>query len=437
MGFGEAYINVQLLLQKLFDMPIYYDTNQGRLIPNPKLKTRWKMFIWNMNELGVLAAFLYGFYRIRRIFHDYTETGLLNPEETVIYFFLIGMGFQALATFYTIERDPSGFSFVSSQIFNLGGESHRGWPTSRRLPDIPELIGYGMAIVFFNFPLAGIVYPLIKSLDPINTHFTGILPELPRRLLASFSYGFLLFFSANICASFLLLILTCCQVMEKQTERNHKLSVGESPIETSHWIEAHIQFVVKRILLGIEYLLTIAKWKTGSGCSVWCAEIPEMVIIRNVAQSGRNSEHNQNFELRRRFHIQLRLLMEASNRNVHVFIPTMATVGMLLCVILNYGIIKLHDREEMRIFVFMAIFILVAINTLIFFLCHHASQPMIHTSEMILFWKGKLKGELEKRQVRCMRPIGFTLGAFFLAKRDTALEMNDIILNATINVLLS
>ncbi|CAL8145633.1 unnamed protein product [Orchesella dallaii] len=227
--------------------------------------------------------------------------------------------------------------------------------------------------------------------------------------------------------------------MEKLSELNHKLSFGKSPGDTPNQIEVQIQLLVKRVRLVAEYLRAVLQRRQRSSISCSKAEgnIPQIVVITSRQESNGNLEVNQNFQLRRRLHIQLRLMMESSNRNVQIFIPTMSTVGMLLCVVLNYAIIKVNDRGDLKIFLLMGTFVLVTVNTLIFFFGHHASQPLIHSSEMIVFWKEKLRGKLERRQVRCMRPIGFTLGAFFMAKRDTALDINDIILNTTINCLLS
>jgi len=75
-------------------------------------------------------------------------------------------------------------------------------------------------------------------------------------------------------------------------------------------------------------------------------------------------------------------------------------------------------------------------NVMIIFFCKHASLPLIFTEEMLTFWKGKLVGGLEKRELRSLQKVGFKLGPLFYAKQDTALNINNIIVTNTISLLL-
>ncbi|CAL8145652.1 unnamed protein product [Orchesella dallaii] len=293
MGFGEAYINLQLLYQNYFTSAVYYDEESAQIIANPKLKKRWKMFSWNLTEFRVLISVLYCIYRINRMIREYERSGTIDPEEIVIYFGASGAILQALATFYHIEQDPTEVIYIGSQILQLNGIKNRGWPTSTRLPDTQELIGYGLAIVFFNFPIIAFVIPWIMMVDLINTHLVDIIPDIPRKLMASFSYSILIFFGANICSTFLLLIASCCQDRHVKREQS--------------------------------------KTSTFEG---------EILMDRHSA-----IDLNDNFKRRRKLYLQLRLLMEQSNRLAVVFIPTMAGVGMLLCVILNYALITFSGKE--------------------------------------------------------------------------------------------
>ncbi|CAL8112126.1 unnamed protein product [Orchesella dallaii] len=443
MGFGEAFINVQLVYQSIFDMPWYYDIQKRKLIPNPKLKHRWKMPIWNLMKIGLLLGISSCIYRCTKIFSKYQELGKCDPEEVVLYFTAIAMVIQASITMYTMEVDPKEFCYIDSQIFKLGGIKYQGWPSSKRLPNLMELVGYGMALVFCNFTFAVIVYPLLRSYDPINAELNGILPELPRRLLASTVYGSLAFLSANTCAVFLLSVLAVVHVFEVETEANHKLSMGESIQATAHPLERVIHEILKVVFQLLEKICRKNKINSVQFESP-PLYIHEIMFVKRefepqicVNEWKSRALINEKFRIRRKRHIHMRLLMETSNRTVETFVPTMATVGMIICIVFNYSILTMYDKEGFQVFIAFGACILICINLLILFLCHHASLPLIHTSETIIFWKGRLTGRIQRRQVMCMRPLGFTLGKFFYAKRDTALDINDVISNATITLLLS
>jgi len=95
---------------------------------------------------------------------------------------------------------------------------------------LQEVVGYGLAIGFVNFTFSAIAYPLLRDYDPINLELKDVLPEIPRRLLAVTYYGLMAFYTTNYCAQFILLLLTCCEAFEKQTEWNLKMNKG-IPIE--------------------------------------------------------------------------------------------------------------------------------------------------------------------------------------------------------------
>ncbi|CAL8112118.1 unnamed protein product [Orchesella dallaii] len=444
MGFGEAFINVQLLYQSIFDMPCYYDIQKEMLIPNPKLKKRWKMPIWQAIKIGAAIGMIFFCYRFTTIFLKYKNTNAINPEEVSIYFIGILMILQASVTMYTMDVDPEEVCRINSQIFKLGGIKYKGWPSSARIPTLMELVGYGMAIVFCNFTFISAFYPLLRSYDPINIELDGILPEVPRRLLAAVLYGTLVFFGANVCAVYLLMVLTFVHVFELATLANYKLSLGVSYQNTVHPLDRIIHDILKVLFLLLEKVLRRRKLAVVPDSLVPKPQIlQEIIIVKHTSDvdtseivSNSRSSIIEMFKVRRKRHILLSLLIERSKRTVEIFVPTMAIVGMLFCIIFNYTLVKMYDREEFRLFIALGVGLLICINMLILFICDHASLPLIYSSETIMFWKGRLTGQVERRQVRCMRPLGFTLGRFFYAKRITGLEMNDIISNATITLLL-
>ncbi|CAL8112154.1 unnamed protein product [Orchesella dallaii] len=444
MGFGEAFINVQLIYQRIFDMPWFYDQRKETLCPNPKLKTPWKMAIWNLMKIGLALSIIVCTYRCHQIMHTYKQTRKLEPEEFCITIFSLAMVIQAAVTVFTMENGTQQRCYINSEIFNLGGIHYKGWPSSKRLPDLPELIGYGMAGTFFNFPIFCAIYPLLRSYDPLNMVLINSLSELPRRLLAAGVYAVLVFFAASTCAAFLLHVLAAVYVFEKKAEINYKLSVGESTCNTTSPLELAIQKMLKKVFLLLEKVIARKNSKIKPDSKeVIPSDIPE--IKNSAVPSGLEASQKETnlqeslyhrFKIRRKRHIEIGLLMETTNKGVETFVPTTTAVGMTICVTLNYILLTMYDEEDFRLFVGPSISVLVSINALILFLCKHASLPLTYTSETILFWKGQLTGRLGRKQVYCMRPTGLKFGKYYFAKRDTALEINDAVVNATITLLL-
>jgi len=120
MGFGEAYINVQLIIQRFFETPFYYDVKSDKLVANIKIKHRWKMPTWHLFIITAVSGLSYAIYRCGVLLR---RKGKVDPEETAVYIVVLAMSIQTLATLYTMARDPECFCFVTSQIFKIGGES--------------------------------------------------------------------------------------------------------------------------------------------------------------------------------------------------------------------------------------------------------------------------------------------------------------------------
>ncbi|CAL8132806.1 unnamed protein product [Orchesella dallaii] len=433
MGVGEAFINVQLVYQRIFDMPWYYDKSEGKLILNRKLKTRQKMPFWHTIHLAVVLCLLFTIFRLKLIIRDYKVTRTVNPEELCFCGIVTAMTIQAAVTVYTMELEPKRLAYSVRETLNLGGVVYKGKPNSNRIPDMQELVSYGMAIALCNFVLITGLYPLLLNLDPINTILVGILPEVPRRLLAMFVYVITSFLAGSTCASFLLMVLTIVHIFDVQTAMNLKQSMGYSTVQNIQRVDRLLQNILKEVLSLLEKRnrLQIQPTISKSSC-LKALDTEDRPVVIEIQKCG----NEINFGRIYKKHMTMNLLMDMSNRNVEVYVPTMLTVGMTFCIIFNYSIVTLHTRKDMQILILAAIFILVAINGLIHFLCYHASLPLIHTTSTIMYWKGCLVAKLEKKQVRCMRPFGFKLGHFCYTKSDTALKMNDVIINATITLLL-
>ncbi|CAL8083995.1 unnamed protein product [Orchesella dallaii] len=432
MGFGEAFINVQLVCQRIFDMPFYYSREKNILVANPNLRSTWKMLIWTLTKWGILTLVLHSVYRGGKLFLNSNKNSPLMPEQVFVHVSIFAAGLFTLASIYTMERQPSDFTYVASQVFKLGKIHWRGWPSSERLPDIQELAGYGLASSCMSTIGFVCLYPLLRSYDPINYELNEVIPEVPRRLLASCIYGFLTFNSAIIGSLFLGVVLAACHVFEKETANNKRQSTGIDSENPENRLECMVQEILFYIFLWLDRFLGRKK------SSATIQPLEDIVVVNPAPTVTMEHESviTEQFYRSLRRHRQLCLLMEGCNENVQVFIPTMAFVGILHCTTFTYTLLTMYNREEFRLlFPSIALF-LVCINILVLFFCKHASLPLIYTEETIHFWKGVLKGKLERRLCNSMQPFGFTLGVFFHAKRETALQMNDIILNSTITLLL-
>ncbi|CAL8136936.1 unnamed protein product [Orchesella dallaii] len=369
-----------------------------------------------------------GLHRCHYLIVQYKTAGKINSQEFFIYVLNITMTTQALVTLHTIDRDPSEFSSMVTQMLNAGRIKHVGWPNSKRLPDLQEISAYVMAAGFFAFPLLTAVYPLIASNDPIDILLQNHVPVLPRSILACFVYGIFVSGCANICSIFILEFVTHVQTLQGETEENLRLSLGLHERPRANRLEVIAQTVLKAVFIFLERTIY------GSNSKVQ----PHTSFRNQTEEIGANSLRiQQNFGRRRFDHIKITLLINFVNAVTDVFVPTMTAVGILMCTIINYGLITMRDNTEIRTLMYVSLIPLVCINAIILFLCHHGSLPLINTSNLISYWKGKLRGKLDKILLRGMRPAGFRLGRFFFTKRETALDINDIILNATISLLLT
>lgn len=123
------------------------------------------------------------------------------------------------------------------------------------------------------------------------------------------------------------------------------------------------------------------------------------------------------------------------SNNVRVFVPTMTGCGLMICIVLNFGVITLASREDLRFLVVAFVVVNMLVHGVILFFCKHASQPAIHTQAALDYWKEQLHDKLERRQLKVLREFGFWIGPFFSAKRSTASDIFQTILEYTVNLL--
>lgn len=188
-----------------------------------------------------------------------------------------------------------------------------------------------------------------------------------------------------------------------------------------------VNLVIKGLTL-LEYILP--KWK------IWNKQLessPQLFVI-HASNRIKHSAHSR-FQKCRRDHNILNIIMTPCNYNVSVFIPSMAAVGMVFCIFLNYAVLSLYHRTDMRLLFCVAFNLNGAIHWLIQFFCLHASLPKLYTEETIHVFKANVKRKEIKRQVHAMRSFGFSLGGFFIAKKRTGLDMFETILSYTTTLL--
>ncbi|CAL8098353.1 unnamed protein product [Orchesella dallaii] len=393
MGFGEAYYNCQLLHQKIFETPYHLDSDTKNIIPNKYLKARWKMKAWSY---GAILCILFGTNSAWSLIRSILKIQAGEPvfmEEVIVHGFAVPMVLQTLATMYTMERNPHEDAYMINQIFKAGNTQHKGWPSMKRRPDLPELLSYGIAIAFCSFPLAIGVYPLVRSRDPINVALVDVLPEIPRRLLASLVYSTVIFYCANICASFLQIRLAFTHIFGKITKANLTRCLGT--------------------------------------CST-----PRIFQRRNF-RSTSGTQKDWNFNQSRKCLNQYRLLMAMANRSNHIYIPLMTYVGMVFCIFALYACVTMYDVQKFRIMMPFVCFIAFGMPTFIAFFIKHGSLPLIHSDLTITFWRKKMLKPAERKELKAMVRVGFEMGQFFIITNMMALQIMDVILNHTISLLLA
>lgn len=125
---GIGYINVQLMYQTFlkFDMPFTYDLRKAALIPNAKLKKRWKMPLWEIVNFLVFTTFIYCVIYEIQLFASAEKASKINPELFMVHGFVLVIVLQAMVTFYTFERDPSGTTHMVTSAFHILGIKHIG-----------------------------------------------------------------------------------------------------------------------------------------------------------------------------------------------------------------------------------------------------------------------------------------------------------------------
>lgn len=502
MSFGVGYINVQIIYQNLlkFDMPFTYDTHRNWLLPNPKLHKRWKMPIWEVVNFLCVVVLTYCVLFEVALFRNAEKASKIDPELFIVHGFIIVIIAQQLVTCYTFERDPPGVTHMVSSAFKILKIKNIGLPTVDRLPDFPEIFCYGVSTGFFLFPFIVASLPLLRPYDPINLLLANVIcTPILRKLMSSCSYGLLSFYSSTSCCSYILLAMSTTHAFETLTGNIFRMTMTVEDLEqwkrfsrvqnkseqaVVFWKRLAIYFAHKAIQVLSRYFnskngaVEVQRVKTFSASQEvlrsdlnrgyisllvsdfsisneqrWLAE----PIVTKEQERYRNQV--KTFRQVYRLHGNTQMLITVSNKSVESYVPVMTGVGMSICVVVNFTMIKAinyiqevvvairEGRQEFskqitQVLIFChlgivtgGLLVIVMIGLIVFF-CAHASQPALHSEKYIHFWRYQHLPALERRQARAMKDIAFQLGPFFKARTDTALKISHKILDLTITLLL-
>ncbi|CAL8104379.1 unnamed protein product [Orchesella dallaii] len=211
MGIGEAFINVQLVVQKFIHIPLLYDKKENRFLANPKMASLWPIKIWHIGNLFITMVQLFSIghlVKLIKLDFDHNRSSEAYREEILIYVFTILITTQSNITWYTMEKDPKWFAHAVNEALRSCDIKYRGWPNKKRIPNSPEIICYILSLSFLFFPVAAVILPIIRKYDPINRMFMLLIPILSdtqRVVLVIIAYLLSCLFGA---VSSLVLILT-------------------------------------------------------------------------------------------------------------------------------------------------------------------------------------------------------------------------------------
>lgn len=128
MGFGDAYINIQLITQGFLDPPVIYDKSEGRIVSNPKLSNKLKMYRWYIGNSFIASVNIFSAVRLGFLLKRFNaETASkAAKEEIFVYIFTVAITVQALCTWSSLERNSGWISGVEAQIFKAMSIDYRG-----------------------------------------------------------------------------------------------------------------------------------------------------------------------------------------------------------------------------------------------------------------------------------------------------------------------
>ncbi|CAL8136668.1 unnamed protein product [Orchesella dallaii] len=437
MELGQAFINVHLLQQKFIDLPFHFHKESSKLKANVKLQTRWKMPIWHVGSVMMILFFIFSISHLISLRKFPTNE---VAEEAVVYALCSGASLLGIITCYTMEHDPDYVTQLTTETLWAGGIKYKGPPSLKRIPQFPEMFGYGSAAAFHFMPIVAAVFPILRDYDPFSLFFKDILcfSELLRRLMASVTFGIFVAAGAPAICIELLLLASAIVVFGKLLKHLEKLNQNEFyqlDQEGVDWFQQLVTKLLNKLPVSNRVWntekLEFHRQGNRSNCPMWF----DNSIITPIFQKYKdqpNRHVNQKFREQLHVHNQLYIIMTSCNYAARLFFPLFAFLGITISVAMNYAVIMLYGKIELYLYLF-ACFIDIICFVLIFFFCHYGAMPLMQSTGFIEFWQGKKMGKAEMKSARAMLPIACMLGHFFSAKKGTSLDIMSNILDYTVS----
>ncbi|CAL8136330.1 unnamed protein product [Orchesella dallaii] len=357
-------------------------------------------------------------------------------EEAVIYVLYSGLSLLAIITCHTIERDPSYAAEITTEVLWAGGIRYKGAPSLMRIPQFVEMFGYGSVAALHCTPIISAVFPIVRNYDPFSIFLKDILglTEQPRRVLASAAFGlFALGGVIGVCCEILLMAssMLVFGILLKQLENLNQNESYQLDQERVDWFQKLMMKLLKKLPVRNRVWNTNKVEHKLTNCPMWFDNSIVAQVFRTY-RNKRNREINQKFREQLHVHNQLYIIMTSCNYCARLFFPVLAFLGISLSIAMNYAVIMLSEEMELYLYLF-ACFIDTVCFGLIYFYCYHGAMPLVLSTRLIEFWKGKQMGKAEMKSARAMLPVACMLGHFFSAKKHTFLDIMSNILDYTVS----
>ncbi|CAL8136328.1 unnamed protein product [Orchesella dallaii] len=315
-----------------------------------------------------------------------------------------------------------------------------GAPSLARIPQFPEMFGYGAVAGFYCIPIVAAIFPIFRNYDPFSIFLKDILgfSELPRRVLASAVFGLFVLGGVPGVSCEILLMATCMLVFGKLLKHLEDLNKDDSyqlDGKRVDWFQRMVMKLLKKFPVKNRVWNTNEVEDRLNNCPMWFDNSITTPIFRSI-RNKHNREINQKFREQVHVHNQLFILMTSCNYAARLFFPLFAFLGISVCVAMNYAVIMLYEEMDLYLYLFVC-FIDTVCFVLIYFYCYHGAMPLVLSTRLIEFWKAKKMGKEEMKSARAMLPIACMLGNFFSAKRDTFLDIMSNILDYTVSFIVS
>lgn len=427
MGYGEACINMQIIMQHIFSTPWKYDPNCGHFIRNRAMNSIFiirllKLPFWYLYKIGFWLVFTYSVYHLINISDFRHSDSPIVVQEAIIYVVLIIGSSASLVCSHVADEASSAHMSTINMIFYKGNVKYIGLPTTERPPDFQELLVYIAMSIFLCFPYTAAAIPFVIDFDPLNRILTEMFTIQNRKIVAAFTYLFGVYIAANVNGIICLILLSCIELFERSSQNDLKASRGVLRRETA------------------------AKYETLLiNCALWIIRIIEWVYPkwrnqydRTMSLQRKNYKYNRyNFKICYTSHINWYILVEQCNLRMAILYPNLVGFTIIFCVLSNFWLISFYDQNELKILWWCILILGQLIYLLAIFFFHHGSSPIINTEETIMFWKGNNLEIREKKQLRSMIPYANKITPFCKVEKKTILAVLNTILDFSATLLLA